>query len=140
MSMTINIGQQPNYPGYAGGGFPAGMPGYGFPGGGFPSGGFPGGGMPGGPGGISLQIGEGGPGNGEEGGKCCGKKEKKDRGIIGDILTGIFGEDSAIGRMIDGRGKSRCHRGHHHKHCNGSGSGSTNININVNERNTNLGF
>ena len=115
MSMNINIGPQ----GY-GGGMPR-MP-Y-FPG-------SPGNMMPE----MSLQIG----GHGGEGKGCCkGGKKKKDRGIIGDLLTAIFGEDSRIGRALDRRGKKKCRcRGGHGR----GGRGGVNININTNQGARGFGF
>ena len=109
---------------------PMGMPGYGMPGMGMPS--FAPG-MPGIPGSGTINIGHGGEG------KCCGKgkEKKKDKGILGDILTSIFGDDSFVGRLVNGRGKKcKCKKGHG-SHDRG---GSININLNSNQRSLNLGF
>ena len=119
---------------------PMGMPGYGMPGYGMQGGGMPGFSMPGMPGSDgTINIGHGGQG------KCCeGKdKKKKDKGILGDILTSIFGDDSVVGRLVNGRGKKcKCSKGRGgHGDCSRGGEGgSININLNSNQRNLSLGF
>lgn len=111
MSMNINIGPQYGH------GTSGMLPGLGMPG-------FGGGMNPG----INLQIGAGD--------SCCeGKKKKKDRGIIGDLLTGLFGEDSCIGKLLD-RDKKCCRK---RGRC-GHRRGGVNININTNQRASAFGF
>ncbi len=124
--ININIGQ-PQMPR-----MPMGMSGYGMPGMGMP--GFSSPGMAGMPVSGTINVGHGAEG------KCCGesKEKKQDKGIFGDILTGLFGEDSFVGRLINGRGKKKCkckkgHGGHNR-------GGIININLNSNQRNVNLGF
>ena len=126
--ININIGQ-PQMPRT-----PMGMPGYGMPGMGMGMPGFSSPGMQGMPVNGTINVGHGGEG------KCCGegKEKKKDKGIFGDILTSLFGEDSFVGRLVNGRGKKKCkckkgHGGHDR-------GGNININLNSNQRNMNFGF
>ncbi|MFA7481968.1 MAG: hypothetical protein WC314_15770 [Vulcanimicrobiota bacterium] len=123
MSVNINI-SQPRTPGFGG------MPGFGA----MPSfGGMSGcgGGMPG------LSINDG---HNHNGGCCDSKKskdcgDKKDKGIIGNILSGLFGEDSFIGKLFGGKEKkSKCKNGCGHNH------GGVNINLNSNQRASGFGF
>ena len=119
MSVNINIGpsqprmpQMPTMPGCMPG---MGMPGYGT-------------GIPG----LSVDG-----GHNHNGGCCDSKKgkEKKDKGIIGEIFEGIFGEDGLLGVIFGGgkKDKKECKKG-----CK-NGQGGINININGSQRASGLG-
>ena len=85
----------------------------------------------------------GNPFGGHDSHGCHEKKsKKKDKGLLGNLLTAVFGSDSILGKLFGLGGKKkkkdRCNEGHDHGRC-GRG-GANNIAINISRSAQGFGF
>ena len=70
------------------------------------------------------------------------KKDKKDKGLIGNLLTAVFGSDSILGKLfgLDDKKKKKDRCGDRHDHGRDHGRGANNIAINISRGSASFGF